>query len=189
MARLVLLVLFVLPFLFLSLSSNNFLDWLGDFARQPSVPVLLAWLFARSVFAIAALDIVGRLRWIVEVGDVALKARVQNVHLGHVVIAAFALGPRPDVVVLVIVSVVFVPGIRVFVEAAVVLCVEHKCVEVIHLADHVRMFLVILPFLGNEVLKDAKEFDENPRLCKAFLCRGCSCGSCCSRSCGGSRSS
>ena len=62
MTRLVFFVLFVLPFLFLSLSSNNFLDWLGDFARQPSVPVLLAWLFARSVFAITALDIVGRLR-------------------------------------------------------------------------------------------------------------------------------
>ena len=62
MARLILVVLFVLPLLFLSLSSNNFLNWLGDFARQPSISVLLAWLFARSVFAVTALDIVGRLR-------------------------------------------------------------------------------------------------------------------------------
>ena len=55
----------------------------------------------------------------------------------------FALGSGPNVIVLVIISVVFLPGIRIFVEAAVVLCAQHKCVEVIHLADHVRMFLVI----------------------------------------------
>lgn len=143
MVRLVLLAFLILPFFFLALSANNFLDWLGNFARQPLVSILLAWLFARSVFTVTALDIVGRLRWIVEVGDVALKARVQNVHLGHIVIAAFALGSGPNVIVLVIISVVFLPGIRIFVEAAVVLCVQHKCVEVIHLADHVRMFLVI----------------------------------------------
>ena len=62
MVRLVLLAFLILPFFFLALSANNFLDWLGNFARQPFVPILLAWLFARSVFAITALDIVGRLR-------------------------------------------------------------------------------------------------------------------------------